>query len=163
METSSGYHFTADVIEYQQEKKKRKKEPPEKDGRWPENRSEGMCVSLPEDRSATSVGDVFCKVVSAKEQSMAMWGCRGPEGAVLAMQSRRWDHYIGGGRCVDVRESPSPYGGGHLPTATGERKFSCPGLSPSRVDDMPVMGEGGWEGGLGKTGWKSGSYRVNDT
>lgn len=151
------------MIEYQQEKKKWKKEPPEKDGRWPENRSEGTCVSLPGDHSATSVGDVFCKVVSEKEQSMATQDCRGPEGEVLALQSRRWDRYMVGGRCVDMRDSPSPYGGGHLPTATGERKFSWPVLPPGRENDMPVLGEGGWEGSLGKIGWKSGSYRVTDT
>ena len=157
VETTSGYHFTADAMKCQQEKKKRRKNSPEKDGKWPGGCSEGLCTRLPGDRGASSGGDVFCEVVSGSELSTATRNCRGAEGDGPALQQSRWDRYTIGGGCTDVLASPEPLVPQPLPVATGERKFSCPVLQIGR-EDM----RGGWEGSLGKIGWKSGSYKVAD-
>ena len=157
METSSGYHFTADVMKYQLEKKKRRKDPPEKDGKRLDTRSEGVCARMPEDRSATCDGAV-CKEALRREQSLATHHCRGPDGEGLSLQTRRWDQYKVGGGCLD-----GPHVGKPLPSATGERKLSCPMLRVGRENDTAVLHEGGWESSLGKIGWKSASYKVADT
>lgn len=154
-ETSSGYHFTADVMKYQLEKKKRRKDPPEKDGKGLNTCSGGVCARLlPEDRSATCDG-ALCKEAAQRERSMATHDCRGPEGEGLALQTRRWEQYtVGGGRLGGPQEGKPP------PSATGERKLSCTMLRVGREHDTGVLHEGGWESSLGKIGWKSASYKV---
>ena len=146
LESSSGYHFTTDVIEYQQEKKRRKKETPEKEGRWHE------------DRSAASVCDVLCKEDSGSEHSIATQSLRGRGGDAPV----RWDSGVGEGH-VGVLDGLAPYRGESPRIVTGERKFSCPVLPTSEANDQHLVGEAEREGSFGKIGWKSGSYKVTNT